>query len=224
MNLDEKLKKRQRLEMSYYPTEYIIRVLFLQKYILIPVAKTGLTPNQVTLMSLFLIIISFIAIYNHFAVLAGILYLIYCILDCLDGMIARFKDLRSQFGSYLDKVVDHIGFNGVFIISYIASYINFFECILVIICMNLHRTICPHYILKNLKKVKNIKRFGIKKYCLDRGFLLGVDATLLVILISTGLIFNILSFICYLLSFLYLFDLVYRFFELKYNLKYNEIE
>ncbi|EAJ6143223.1 CDP-alcohol phosphatidyltransferase family protein [Campylobacter lari] len=222
MNLDEKLKKRQRLEMSYYPTEYIIRVLLLQKYILIPISKTSITPNHITISSLVLIVISFLAIYNHFTLLAGILYFVYCALDCLDGMLARYKDLRSQFGSYLDKVVDHIGFNGVFIMAYIASYISLFECCLAIICMNLHRTICPHYILKNLRKVKNIKRFGVKKYFLERGFLLGIDATLLVILISIGLIFNIFSLICYLLSFLFIFDLAYRFFELRYNLKHNE--
>ncbi|EAK0812217.1 CDP-alcohol phosphatidyltransferase family protein [Campylobacter sp. IFREMER_LSEM_CL292] len=222
MNLDEKLKKRQRLEMSYYPTEYIIRVLLLQKFILIPISKTPIKPNHITFFSLVLIIISFLAIYNHFTFLAGGLYFIYCILDCLDGMLARYKDLRSQFGSYLDKVVDHIGFNGIFIMAYIASYISLFECCLVIICMNLHRTICPYYILKNLRKIKNIKRFGVKKYFLDRGFILGIDATLLVILISIGLIFNIFSLICYLLSFLFIFDLVYRFFELRYNLKHNE--
>ncbi|EAJ5709782.1 CDP-alcohol phosphatidyltransferase family protein [Campylobacter lari] len=221
MNLDEKLKKRQRLEMSYYPTEYIIRVLLLQKYILIPISKTSITPNQITFLSLSLIIISFIAIYNHFTFLAGILYFVYCVLDHLDGMLARFKSLNSLFGNYLDKVVDHIGFNGVFIIAYITSYIDLFECCLAIICMNLHRTICPYYILKNLRKVKNIKRFGIKKYFLDRGFIIGVDASLIVILISIGLIFNILFIICYILSFLFLFDLAYRFFELRWNLQYD---
>lgn len=221
MNLDEKLKKQQRLEMSYYPTEYIIRVLLLQKYILIPISKTSITPNHITISSLVLIVISFLAIYNHFTLLAGFLYICYSIFDHLDGMLARFKALNSLFGKYLDKMVDHIGFNGVFIMAYITSYISLFECCLAIICMNLHRTICPHYILKNLRKVKNIKRFGIKKYFLDRGFILGVDASLIVVLISIGLIFNILFFICYFLSFLFLFDLAYRFFELRCNLRYD---
>ncbi|EAI8625051.1 CDP-alcohol phosphatidyltransferase family protein [Campylobacter lari] len=221
MNLDEKLKKRQRLEMSYYPTEYIIRVLLLQKFILIPISKTPIKPNHITFFSLVLIIISFLAIYNHFTFLAGVFYICYSIFDHLDGMLARYKDLRSQFGSYLDKVVDHIGFNGIFIMAYIASYISLFECCLVIICMNLHRTICPYYILKNLRKIKNIKRFGIKKYFLDRGFILGIDASFIVVLISIGLIFNILFFICYFLSFLFLLDLIYRIFELRWNLTYD---
>ncbi|ECL2930137.1 hypothetical protein FSR86_08420, partial [Campylobacter jejuni] len=52
MNLDEKLKKNERLEnkRSYYISEYIIRVLIIQKFILLPlVQRTNIKPNQVTI-------------------------------------------------------------------------------------------------------------------------------------------------------------------------------
>ena len=50
MDLDEKLKKAQRLEKkSYYISEYLFRVLIIQKFILLPLAKTPITPNFITI-------------------------------------------------------------------------------------------------------------------------------------------------------------------------------
>ncbi len=71
--------------------------------------KTPLTPNQITFISL------------SFGILAGILfskgdtlsslfgafsYQMACVLDNCDGEIARAKNLKSKFGSWLDIVVD----------------------------------------------------------------------------------------------------------------------
>ncbi|EGK8128326.1 methyltransferase domain-containing protein [Campylobacter lari] len=220
IDINEKLKKDQRLEKSYYPTEYLIRVLIIQKFILFPLSKTNITPNQITIASLIVVVSSFCVIffkYNLF--LAGILYLLYSFLDHCDGMLARYKNIQSRSGKLLDELVDNIAFNGIFLIAYFSSLITFFECFLVVLSLNLHALITSQYIVKKLKKIENLQRFGLKKKLMDMGFILGIDASLLAIFISLGLVFNIFPFICFFLSIIYIVDLVYRFYELYLNLK-----
>ena len=76
MNLDERLKKAQRLEKipTYYLSEYIWRVLIIQKLILIPLTKTSITPNQVTAMGGIFVILSFLSLYLGHNVIAGFWY------------------------------------------------------------------------------------------------------------------------------------------------------
>ena len=98
MNLDERLKKAQRLEKipTYYLSEYIWRVLIIQKFILIPLTKTSITPNQVTAMGGIFVILSFLSLYLGHNVIAGFCYLAYSILDHTDGILARYKNLKSK--------------------------------------------------------------------------------------------------------------------------------
>ncbi|TKX34361.1 CDP-alcohol phosphatidyltransferase family protein [Campylobacter taeniopygiae] len=226
MNLDEKLKKNERLESkrSYYITEYIYRVLIIQKFILLPLAeKTNIKPNQVTITAGIFAFLSLVMLFNHYAILAGILYLIYDFLDHVDGMLARYKNLSSKLGHYLDLFVDTLAFNGAFIVVYLTYEISIYPVIFVLFAMNLHSLICPFVIVKKLKTLKNIKRFGIKKFFLDRGFILGIDASLLSILISVSFISEYFTFFFYLIGLIYLFDLFYRSVELYRNLKENNI-
>lgn len=223
MSMNEKLRKEQRLEQSYYPTEYIIRVLIIQKFILSPLSKTNITPNQITITSLIVVISSFCVIFFKYSlILAGILYLLYSFLDHCDGMLARYKNLQSKNGKLLDELVDNIAFNGIFLIAYFSSLITFFECFLVLLSFNLYALITSQYIVKKLKTLENLQRFGLKKKLINRGFLLGIDASLLAILVSLGLIFNIFSFTCFLLSAIYIIDLFYRLYELYLNLNIDK--
>jgi len=68
-----------------------------------------ITPNIVTLFSFFLYVLGclfiFIDIPNHLIYTAILLPIAY-IGDCLDGQLARTKNLSSDIGNYLDKVVD----------------------------------------------------------------------------------------------------------------------
>ena len=220
MDLDEKLKKSQRLEAkSYYITEYIFRVLIVQKIILIPLSKTPITPNFITICSSLCAMYSFYCIYSDSFVLAGLFYILYSLLDHTDGILARYKNLYSKFGKFLDDVLDILAFNGVFILLCALKLISLQTCIFVLLAMNIHNYTASLYILKKLKQLKQIKRFGLKKWFLDRGFLLGIDASLLGILISLGLMFEIFELICYIIGGIYIFDLLYRLYELWRNLK-----
>jgi hypothetical protein len=76
------------------------------------VHRTPLTPNQVTLLNLFVFVAAattFVAwpTYTGALVAVGILELSYC-LDCADGMLARFKKLASKAGHAFDFFTDEM--------------------------------------------------------------------------------------------------------------------
>jgi phosphatidylglycerophosphate synthase len=72
---------------------------------------TRITPNQVSVVS-FLIGMVGVAFFTmgsyKWFVAAGILSQLSSIVDCVDGMLARAKDMGSEFGKYLDIFLDRI--------------------------------------------------------------------------------------------------------------------
>ena len=67
--------------------------------------------------------------------------------------------------------------------------------------------------------LKTIHRFGIKKWFLERGFILGIDASLLAILISVMLFTAKVEFFCYLIGGIYIFEFIHRSIELYINIR-----
>lgn len=223
MKLDEKLKKSDRLEVkpTYYITEYIWRVLIVQKFILLPLAKTNITPNQVTIFGGFCIIGSFILLYLGHNVLSGILFLIYSISDHTDGTLSRLKNQSTKLGYFLDYTCDYIAWFGLIILASYLYNVSIFCTLFIISTLLFHQQFCKHFIHKRLKKLNKIYRFGLKKYLLERGILLGIDASLLAIVLSIA-IFSLKFELCfYALGMIYLIDLIYRSTELYYNIKLN---
>lgn len=75
-------------------------------------AKTPITPNQVTLLNLFLFVVAtalFVALPDTRGGLVAVfvLELSYC-LDCVDGMLARHKKIASKAGHLFDFFTDEI--------------------------------------------------------------------------------------------------------------------
>ena len=96
--------------MPFYE-EYILRPLSF------PIAnlllKTNITPNQVTVFSNLLIIISSYLYYIGYKQWSIFLILSYFILDCVDGEIAREKNLQSDKGAIMEEklpVIFLVGF------------------------------------------------------------------------------------------------------------------
>jgi CDP-diacylglycerol---glycerol-3-phosphate 3-phosphatidyltransferase len=82
-------------------------------------AKRGITPNQITLMALFLSIITGIVLYisPHISGLWFLLPFILLIrmgLNALDGMIAREHNLQSKLGALLNELGDVISDTALF--------------------------------------------------------------------------------------------------------------
>jgi CDP-L-myo-inositol myo-inositolphosphotransferase len=74
-------------------------------------AKTSATPNQITLVHLFLGILSacLIAFEGYWPLLfAGILFQLASIIDGCDGELARLKFLGSKLGEWLDTISDEV--------------------------------------------------------------------------------------------------------------------
>jgi phosphatidylserine synthase len=75
-------------------------------------AKTPITPNQVTLLNLFIFVVSialFIALpdFRGGLIAVAVLELSYC-LDCVDGMLARHRKIASKEGHLFDFFTDEI--------------------------------------------------------------------------------------------------------------------
>lgn len=72
-----------------------------------PLVRMGMTPNQVTLTGLALIVLVSGAYIVHGSELAfGLTLAVAFAFDALDGAVARRRDMRSKVGGYLDAMVD----------------------------------------------------------------------------------------------------------------------
>jgi phosphatidylglycerophosphate synthase len=80
--------------------------------LLVPLARTNVTPNQVTFATLFVFVAgaAMLALCPARGALVGavaVLELSY-VLDCVDGQLARWKGLSSPVGAHLDFLMDEI--------------------------------------------------------------------------------------------------------------------
>jgi hypothetical protein len=67
-----------------------------------------LTPNMITTVSLAVGGAAAVAFYYHFYWWAVLLYQFSFILDCVDGRVARLRQVSSPFGAFYDGLVNHI--------------------------------------------------------------------------------------------------------------------
>ena len=72
-----------------------------------PLVKLRMTPNQVTLSGLALIVVgSALYLWHRSDVVIGLWLALSFAFDALDGAVARKRDMRSKSGGYLDAMVD----------------------------------------------------------------------------------------------------------------------
>lgn len=79
---------------------------------------TGITPNMVTVLSIFVgAAVGFFFYHDDFIYnLCGILLLVFAnILDCVDGQLARLTGIKSQIGRILDGVAGDIWFTCIYV-------------------------------------------------------------------------------------------------------------
>jgi len=136
MTADKKTETVQNRPFSYQKSlkergnSFLEKCLGIERYINRPLASllvravfsTGITPNQLTYLSFFLglgAVASFSMGKPLFFVLGGILIQLSSIVDCADGMLARAKDMCSNYGSHLDLFLDRI--IDLFLIAGIAA-------------------------------------------------------------------------------------------------------
>lgn len=84
-------------------TEYLPRCLSI--YVTAALVRTPIKPNQITVANLLFSISAIVVLWPMRAwsyALYVLLLFVVAVVDCCDGEIARFKDLRSKSGLYLD--------------------------------------------------------------------------------------------------------------------------
>jgi len=65
-----------------------------------------LSPNQWTLLSVFFALISLYFLINQNLILTIVFFIFACFLDFVDGAVARYKNISTKVGAYLDTVCD----------------------------------------------------------------------------------------------------------------------
>jgi len=69
-------------------------------------AKTKVTPNQTTWAAFGIALLSFASFALGYNIIAGLLVQLTSIVDGIDGSLARLKGMTSEFGGFLDSVLD----------------------------------------------------------------------------------------------------------------------
>ncbi|HDD44332.1 MAG TPA: CDP-alcohol phosphatidyltransferase family protein [Candidatus Desulfofervidus auxilii] len=89
-------------------------------FIILPFAKrislfiinyTDIKPNTITLLSFLLAIVAaifFLKGSHPYLIIAAILFELNYLFDCVDGSVARVKNLESPFGAYIDWMCDRV--------------------------------------------------------------------------------------------------------------------
>ncbi len=69
-------------------------------------AKTRITPNQITWAAFGIALLSFVGFVLGYNIIGGLLVQLSSIVDGVDGDLARLKGMVSEFGGFLDSVLD----------------------------------------------------------------------------------------------------------------------
>jgi len=69
-------------------------------------ARTGVTPNQISWAAFCLAALSFLSFIYNWNIAAGLLAQLSSIIDGVDGSLARLKGMSSSFGGFLDSILD----------------------------------------------------------------------------------------------------------------------
>ena len=124
-------------------------------YIHEPIAKrlvsvlenTFITPNQITYLS---VLVGFASGYSfsqgnwETSVMGGILLELTLILDCVDGQLARAKNMASDFGRLIDGIAGYFAYLAV-VYGIIAGYPDFQSALIVIAVFTILRAISYDY-------------------------------------------------------------------------------
>ncbi len=78
----------------------------LLKPVTVHLVRSGITPNHLTVVAVVLGLTSAYFIFAGKTIIGVFLLLISSSLDALDGALARNENLRSEFGGFLDSVMD----------------------------------------------------------------------------------------------------------------------
>lgn len=204
------LKRKDFYWVEKVYTDLVVKILPV-------VGKTPITPNMITITNILNAILIFGLIWVDQYFIAAILIQVYLFFDILDGNLARYKDLCTSMGKILDHICDRLYYNGLYIVLGIKIGIGWRWIGAYLIIHIIYEIFATYYIVPGIKKLKNFKRWGLKRYLIERGIILGMDLSAQSAITSILLFTPTKPLIIYLITALYLIDLVYRVLELAVN-------
>jgi CDP-diacylglycerol--glycerol-3-phosphate 3-phosphatidyltransferase len=78
-------------------------------------AKTGVSPNVVTLIGFLLMVLVGVVISQGYLLAAGVLLILAAVFDAFDGALARKLDRVTRFGAFFDSTLDRFSEAAVFL-------------------------------------------------------------------------------------------------------------
>lgn len=122
-------KRRQKLKATFKPREEWWSRVFATPiaYGLLHLVADWkvLTPNRLTVLSFILTLLTGVLILSGVGtalLAAAILLQVAYIFDCMDGQLARYREVSSAFGSFLDKWSDYVKFPAVVLALTLEAY------------------------------------------------------------------------------------------------------
>lgn len=122
-------KRRQKLRATFKPREEWWSRVFATPiaYGLLHLVADWkvLTPNRLTVLSFILTLLTGVLILSGVGgalLAAAILLQVAYIFDCMDGQLARYREVSSAFGSFLDKWSDYVKFPAVVLALTLEAY------------------------------------------------------------------------------------------------------
>ena len=163
-----KAEQYKRKDRTMHIAEYFYTAKIVKPLLPI-IAQTRITPNMVTIFNSFLAMYIFYLSYSQRYTVVAILIQVYLFLDILDGNLARYKNMKSNLGAKLDSINDRIFYSLIFIFVGITE-VPWYLIISVILLVNIYGILATFYIVPKLRQLKAIRRRGIKKFFMDKGF------------------------------------------------------
>lgn len=183
------------------------------------IGKTFITPNMVTSANIIFSFVMFYLAYSEHYILFALGIQFYLFLDILDGNLARYKNMRSKLGGTLDTICDNLFYNGM-LIAVGINRVSWLYILSAVFLLNAYGWIATYYIVPRLRKLKVIERNGLKKYFMDRGYIIGMDLGTLDIIMTLFLLCgHMLNVMFVTIIFGYIVDMIFRIAELKKNEK-----
>ncbi|MFC2069473.1 CDP-alcohol phosphatidyltransferase family protein [Chloroflexota bacterium] len=162
-------------------------------------AKTKVTPNQMTWVAFCIALLSSVSFILGNNIIAGLLVQLSSIVDGIDGSLARLRGMTSEFGGFLDSVLDR--YADIFIVLGLTIWSLFHEpypgiwlagmlAITGIICISYTRArISPNYRHLFDKGLKSLASRDIRLFLIMLGAVIGqAYFCLIVIAVLTNIV------------------------------------
>ncbi len=199
-------------------------LVLIGKPLIIFLVHTPITPNMITIFNMLVVMpLVCIASWNHKFYILAVLVQMYMFCDILDGNLARNKNMKSELGRKLDILSDTFFYTlGYFFIG-VGLKLPIWQVILFIFVQQIYGGVATYYIVPNIRKLKKFEHTKLKKFFIEKGILFGMDISLETLITSVLLFFPIRKIIFIVCPVLWIVDLIYRIYELKWVNKDNFI-